>query len=124
MRTHFRTIEPETLAYNALPGTLLNWFDVNENIKKVKYGTGIIIAGFTGGLSMVNGTSFITNPSIDLRQYVGFKATFNDGVKNAVCWFKAPGTGETWGDSVIVGNDSTFPGASNWAKVGLASWFE
>ena len=62
----------------------------------------VTLAGLTCNLSMVDGTAFITNPSVDLTPYVGCKITLTDtsGYK-AVGWIKAKGSAETLGDEKI-----------------------
>jgi len=59
------------------------------------------LLGLTAKLSLVNGTAFITSPSVDLRPYIGYKITLNDGTQNLVGYIKAAGTGETLGDEII-----------------------
>lgn len=56
----------------------------------------VTLTGLTCNLSMVDGTAFITNPSVDLTQYRGCKITLQDtsGYK-AVGWIKAAGAGES-----------------------------
>jgi len=67
-----------------------------------KAGTGsLVLSGFTCKLSLVNGTAFITNPSVTLLPFIGSKITLNDGSKNLVGWIKAVGTGETLGSELI-----------------------
>ena len=73
---------------------------------------GKTITGFTCNLSLINGTAFITNPSVNLRPYLGFKITLNDGTQNLVGWIKAAGTGETLGDELVV--DPGFDDPSKW----------
>jgi hypothetical protein len=62
----------------------------------------VTLAGLTCNLSMVDGTAFITNPSVDLTPYVGCKITLTDtsGYK-AVGWIKAKGSAETLGDETL-----------------------
>ncbi|MEN6421927.1 MAG: carbohydrate binding domain-containing protein [Smithella sp.] len=87
-----RHIEPETLAYDALPNATQDQFGTNELIKSVKYGNGVTLSGLTCNLSLANGTAFITNPSVDLRKYVGSKITIDGKLVGSI---KAAGTSET-----------------------------
>lgn len=59
--------------------------------------------GFTCNLSTINGTAFITNPSINLSGFAGRKATITAGGKTLVGWIKAAGTGEAYDSEIITG---------------------
>ncbi len=59
-------------------------------------------AAFTCNLSTIDGTAFITNPSVDLRSFVGRKITLTSGGKTLVGWVKAEGTGETLSEVELV----------------------
>jgi hypothetical protein len=72
----------------------------NELIKAVKYGSGISFAGVTARLSVVNGMAFVTQPSIDLRPFRGFKVTVAGATETAVGWIKDAGNGETFESSL------------------------
>lgn len=110
-------LEPETLNYLKLSGASTDWFTINENIKAVKYGSGKVLAALTCNLSLVNGTAFITNPSVDLRQYVGFKITLNDGTQDLVGWIKAVGTGQTLDSELL--NDTWTNNVDPWETLTL-----
>jgi hypothetical protein len=55
----------------------------------------VTLAGFTCNISLVDGTAFITNPSVDLTDYIGWKITITAGGKTLVGYIKAAGGGET-----------------------------
>jgi len=107
-----RHIEPETLAYDALPNATQDQFGTNELIKSVKYGSGVTLSGLTCNLSMVNGTAFITNPSVDLRKYVGFKITITETTHTLVGYIKSTGTSETLSDEIL--DDTVFDDGAKW----------
>jgi hypothetical protein len=99
-------------------------YATNENIRAVKYGTGKTLSSFTCNLSLVNGTAFISNPSVDLRQYIGFKITLNDGSKNLVGWIKAAGTEETYSEKLSNTDMETGTPPTNWSQNGSPATFE
>ncbi|MFA5340247.1 MAG: SGNH/GDSL hydrolase family protein [Clostridia bacterium] len=107
-----RGIEPETVNYCTIVGGQ-NQFTLNEINKSIKYNNGTVtLAGFTGNLSTVNGTAFITNPSVDLRKYQGFKITLTDSQpKTIVGKIMAAGTGETYGGDLFDATKGTFEGS-------------
>ena len=92
-----RHIEHETVAYYSLgsnDGT--TQFTLNEQIKSIKYlGGTVTLAGLTNNLSLVNGTAFVTNPSVDLRKWVGFKISLTETTHTLIGYVKAAGTGTT-----------------------------
>lgn len=96
----YRYLEPETIVYCKLNPSAIP-YDINTNIRSIKYGFGISLTTQTMNLSTVNGTAFITNPLTDLRPYLGYKATITAGGKTLVGWIKAAGTGETYGTDVL-----------------------
>jgi hypothetical protein len=123
MQTIYRRLEPETIAYNTLLGGVNpNWWTLNEQIKAIKYSTGISIANVVANLSTVNGTAFVTNPVFtatglpanDLRWAVGFKLSFAAAGKTLVGYGKAAGTGETLNIDIFASFDFT----SGWAGHG------
>ena len=85
----------ETRAYFALPNPTGSVKDLDAQIKTINAGGSVTLSGLTCDLSLVDGTSFITNPSVDLRKYVGFKITVSASGQTLVGWIKAAGTGET-----------------------------
>lgn len=89
-----RPYEPETRAYMNQPSPGLTWQEADANIKAIKNDSGITLVAVTANLSQVDGSAFVSNPSVDLRPYVGFKSTWSDA---GVGWIKAAGTGETLG---------------------------
>lgn len=107
------SVEPELMAYIALNPSLTNAqvAALDANIKSIKYGSGIVLNAVTANLSIVDGKAFVTNPSVDLRPYLGFKLSFSDGSKALVGYGKAAGTGETLGSNLLAGFDFT----SDWA---------
>jgi len=95
-------LEPETLAYlTSNPNASRDWWNIDQNIKQIKYASGVVLNAVTCNLSVVDGTAFITNPSVDLRPYIGCKLSISDGSKALVGFGKAVGTGETLGDELI-----------------------
>ena len=103
-QTVHRHLEPETLAYNALSGAAQTQFDTNERMIAIKFRSGITLSSVTFYRSDVNGTAFITQPSVDLRAYLGFKLTFAD---DGIGWAKDAGTEETLGADLLAGWDFT-----------------
>lgn len=97
MRKSYDDFEPETRAYAQLPSPGINIALADSYIKLIKYSTGITLSSVTANRSDVaggataSGGAFVSNPSVDLRPYVGFKLTTNDG---GVGWIKSAGTGE------------------------------
>ena len=117
-QTVHRHLEPETVVYNALPSAAQTQFTTNENIKAVKYGSGVTLAAFTPNLSIVAGTAFVSNPSVDLRPYVGFKIVLNETTHNLTGYLKAPGTGETLTGNIFTNGDfaSAEPPGTAWGR--------
>lgn len=76
----------------------------------------VTLAGLTCNLSLVDGTAFITNPSVDLTPYVGCKITLVDtsGYK-VVGWIKAKGSSESL-DSNLVTNGNFTTDTAGWLK--------
>lgn len=62
------------------------------------------LAGLTCKISLINGTAFITYPSVDLTPYVGNKITLVSGGKTLTGWIKAAGSGETLAEASNVSN--------------------
>jgi hypothetical protein len=108
-QTLHRHLEPETVVYQGLSAAAQTQFVTNENLKSIKYGSGITLASITANFSLVDGTAFVTNPSVDLRAYVGFKLTTNDG---SVGYVKAAGTGETLGTELSPNNTAISDGVA------------
>lgn len=73
---------------------------IDANIRAIRFGSTATLSALTCKLSTVAGTAFITSPSVDLRPYLDFKITLNDGTQNLVGWIKAAGTGETYTDNL------------------------
>jgi hypothetical protein len=71
----------------------------------------VSLGSITCNISKVNGTAFITNPSVDLTPYVGHKITLTAGGKTVVGWIKAAGTSEGLGDELVDvwTNHGTYP---------------
>jgi hypothetical protein len=88
--------EDETVAYVRNYGDNLTVSEIEtieDYIRLIKYGDGVVFASITANLSIVNGSAFVTNPSIDFRPYLGFKVTLNDGTQNLVGFLKSAGGG-------------------------------
>lgn len=101
-------LENETISYLAISGVSLTDAQIvtlDTNIKAIKYGSGVTLSSLTANLSLVAAGAFITNPSVDLRPYIGFKHTLTAGGKTAVGWGKAAGTAETYDTELIVNGD-------------------
>ena len=60
-------------------------------------------SGFTARLSTVNGAAFISNPSVPLDPYIGYKITITSGGKTLIGWIQAPGTVETYTEQMVNG---------------------
>ena len=117
MSASYRHLEPETVVYQGLPSAAQTQFTTNENIKLIKYTTaGVTLTALTANLSQIDGTAFVSTPSVDLRPYIGFKGTWSDVGTAGVGWFGVAGTGETKNTSVIVNGDMELN--SNWANYG------
>jgi len=109
-------LEPETLAYlTSNPNASRDWWNIDQNIKQIKYASGVVLNSVTANLSIVDGKAFVTNPSVDLRPYIGMKLSISDGSKSLVGFGKAAGTGETLGDEIL--SDPTFDNASAWTVI-------
>ena len=132
--------EAETTAYLALPGVSLTATQaslLNQNIRAIKYGSGITLSSVTAGLSTVNGTAFVTNPSVDLRPYTngtGWKFVFTDTAnKTATIYANRVGTGETYLDIIggtnpallngdfSLGDDGTWTKDAGWSITTVAT---
>ena len=101
-------LEDETLAYLATHGvsrTSAEIAAIDVNIKAIKAGTPVVLSSLTAKLSTIDGTAFVTQSSVDLRPYIGFKFSFNDGSQALVGWAKAYGTGETLGSELVTNGD-------------------
>jgi hypothetical protein len=121
-QTVHRHLEPETVVYQGLPSAVQSQFATNENIKTIKYGAGIALTSVTGRLATVALGAFIDAPSVDLRAYRTFKATFTEGAHTAVALIGEPGTaeslsGEFLRDPLFDDNTKWTPGAG-WAVAG------
>ena len=83
---------------------------------------GKAITGFTCRLSLLAGSAFITNPSIDLTSIVGkgYKISLT-ATNTLVGWIKAAGTGETYGNIISGatnnGNMETGDPPTGWTSV-------
>jgi len=113
-------LEPETLVYlTSHTDASRDWWNIDQNLKSIKYGSGITLNALTCNLSTVDGTAFVTNPSVDLRPYLGFKLSFSDGIKALVGYGKAAGTGETLGSNRILNNadfSTAEPDGTAWTR--------
>ncbi len=95
--TIFPAVEQETATYGGLPSPTGTQFTNNENVKTIKYGSGISLSSLTVNIS--GGTSgsvpaFLSNPSVDLRLYP-FKHSLVSGGKTLVGFWGGNGTVET-----------------------------
>jgi hypothetical protein len=77
----------------------------------------VTLASFTCNLSTVNGSAFISNPSVRLDGFVDRKLTLTGGGKTLVGWVKSAGTGETTTELLTVAADRTFASDTGfWTK--------
>lgn len=107
-------MEPELRRYLSLPGAdYANFATINNNIKAIKYGSGVVISGLTGNISNATGYLFLSNPSVDLRWLKGFYLNLNDGSKNLKVLVGDAGTGETLSGIEIM-SDPGFDNAGLW----------
>ena len=89
-------LQAETAAYLALPGVSLTGAQIaalDANIRAIKYGSGITLEGVTGSADPTADGAYISAPAvdgvpIDLRMFVGFKATVTDASGEAVGFIK------------------------------------
>ena len=73
--------------------------------------------GFTAMLSTVNGSAFISNPSVPLDPYIGYKITLTTGGKTLIGWIQAPGPVETYTEQMVNGNFATAePVGTAWTR--------
>jgi hypothetical protein len=116
-RRHRRQLEAETLAYLRTTGAVLTQAEVtalNENIRDIKYSSGISLVAATGRLATVALGAFIDVPSVDLRAYEGFVATYTETTNTAVCLIGAAGAGELTPVDLVV--DGAFTDTANWTE--------
>lgn len=121
--TNARRFEPETLYYVASTGTSLSLSDLltlNEQIKLIKYNGGsVTLSGLTAKFSNATGYQFVTNPSSDLRKWIGYYITFTSSAGNTLkVKVSAAGTGETYTD-LVTGDNSTFASDTGWWSKGV-----
>jgi hypothetical protein len=87
--------EPETEIYSRLPGASLNKTLIDQYIKAVKYGSGVILSGQTMGLFITSGGALINTPLTDLRWAVGIsKFSIAAGGKTIVGYPSVAGIAE------------------------------
>jgi hypothetical protein len=97
-------LETETIAYLRTAGgvfTAAQIRTIDNNIKAIKYSTGIILASVAVNTSNVASYYFLSNPSVDLRPYTGFYASLAAGGQTKKVLLGAPGTGETYGEELV-----------------------
>jgi len=78
------------------------------------------------GISAVNGTSFVDFSAADVLtgKLDHFLVVKDSAGRTIQGYIKAVGTGETLGDGLVTGNNSTFTAASDWANNGLLGYDE
>lgn len=98
-----RHLEPETVNYFSLPSSSGDQFTLNEQIKLIKYNNGsVTLSGLTANFSNTTSYQFVTNPSSDLRKWIGYYITFTSSAGNTLkVKVSAAGTGETLGNELI-----------------------
>jgi hypothetical protein len=107
------SFEPETMIYLNLPHPLLSGAVVDAYIKAIKAGNSVVLPLFIGNMSLVALTSFLTQCSVDMRAFVGFKTTINDGTHDLVGWIRSAGVAESLSGVELVG-DPGFDSAAYW----------
>lgn len=109
-----RHLEPETVNYFSLPSSSGDQFTLNEQIKLIKYNGGSgTLSGLVANFSNATGFQFVTNPSVDLRKWIGYYITFTSSVGNTLkVKVSAAGTAETLGDELT--GDATFDDGTKW----------
>lgn len=114
MRRKLLSLQPETARYMQIARpTQADIVALDQNIKAIKFGSGITLASVTANVSNVTDYYFLSNPSVDLRPYTGFYATITDtGSKTKKVLLGAVGTGETLGDDILI--DGNFTTSSKW----------
>jgi hypothetical protein len=118
-----RHLEPETVAYQSLPSPDGgDQFTLNEQIKLIKYNNGsVTLLGLTANFSLVNGTAFITSPSVDLRKYP-FKHTITETTHTLIGYYYGSGTGEIGGGTIWKADASAFTtGVYSYTPHGVAT---
>jgi len=99
-----RRLEPETIAYHLLAGCSGIPSENNELIKAIKYGSGVTLSGLTCNISNATSYLFVSNPSSDLRKWIGFYITFTSSTGNTLKFkVSAAGSGETLGNETVSG---------------------
>jgi len=117
-------IEAETAAYMGIQSglTTAQIMAVNDNIKAIKYSTGVTLSSLTAKFSTVAPT-FVTQISQDLRWLailnatVPITATWSDGTNTLAMYPVAAGTGETTPTDLLSGWDFT----AIWTNQGAAT---
>lgn len=76
-----------------------------NGVSRFQNGISTTLAGLTCNISVVDGTAFVTNPSVDLTPYLGCRITLVDTAGlSLIGWVKAKGTGETYLETVVNGD--------------------
>jgi len=114
-------IEAETATYMGLNTgmTTAQIIAVNDNIRLIKYSTGITLASLTGKVSIA-APYLVTTSSVDLRPYAlisGVQIVFNDGAKTATYTGNTPGSVETVGNNLVT-SWPTSSGYETWTVSG------
>lgn len=107
----------ETRTYFALPGATGSVKELDAQIKSLKAGGTVTVSSVTGNLSLFNGTAFITNPSIDLRKYVGFRIILSDGSNTLDGMIKAGGTTQTYSETELITNGTWDSNTTGWTPL-------
>lgn len=77
-----------------------------NGVSRFQNGISTTLAGLTCNISVVDGTAFVTNPSVDLTPYLGCRITLVDTARlSLIGWVKAKGTGESLGTNIVTGGD-------------------
>lgn len=104
----------EVRAYFALPNPTGSVKTLNDQIKLIKAGGSVTLSGLTANFSNVAGFQFVTNPSVDLRKWIGYYITFTSTTGNTLkVKVSAAGTGETLDTEVMT--NGTFDQPIGWA---------
>lgn len=109
-----RHLEPETVNYCSLSGaSCTDQFTFNEQIKLIKYNSGsVTLSGLTCNISNATSYLFVSNPSSDLRKWLGYYITFTSSTGNTLkVKVSAVGTGETLQTNIF----ASFNFTSGWS---------
>lgn len=92
-----------------------------NGVSRFQNGISTTLAGLTCNISVVDGTAFVTNPSVDLTPYLGCRITLVDTAGlSLIGWVKAKGTGESLDAEKITNGNFSTGDLTGWTKNGSA----